>query len=302
MDLPTETNAAAQDSLAALLRWFSGYRWAAVAYSAGADSTLVLKAAVLALGPQCVFAITADSPSLARSEFQIAQQTAREFGVRHIVVQTAELANPAYAQNDHDRCYHCKSAFYAAASHAANELLTDLTAGAAGDHALHAEFILADGTNADDFQDIRPGLRAAEEAGIRHPLADCGIGKDGVRQISAVLGLPTWNKPEAACLASRIVSGIPVTLQNLAMVEKAERCLKDRGFLHVRVRYHESAKHGPLARIELDPGDIALLCSPGQREQVVAELKHTGFSYVVLDLEGYKKGGRAVPDTQQGQQ
>jgi len=274
-----------------------------VAYSGGVDSALVLHAACQSLGCRQVVAITADSPSLARSELEDARAFTRSLGVLHLVAATSELSNPDYARNDAQRCYHCKHTFYgtaireAAAFFSAND---DYEA----DGAPNGRTALVDGTNADDFCDTRPGLRAAEQAQVKHPLADCGIGKQQVRQLSRHCGLPMWNKPAMACLASRIEQSTCVTKENLAMVEQAEAALRRLGCAGVRVRYHQLGRAGAdsgadshgsgltLARVELAEQDLAQAGSAVWREKAVAAVKEAGFSYVALDLEGYKRGGK----------
>ncbi len=284
-----------------LLKWFTPYHTVLVAFSAGVDSTLVLHAAVESLGLKRVIAVTADSPSLARRELEEAKALTAKLGVRHVIILSQELENPNYSQNDSDRCYYCKKSFYC-------ELLTqapvivstvhgEQSSGSATD-----SWLIVDGANADDLRDIRPGLRAAAEAGVAHPFVECGFGKDEVRKLSLHCGLPTWDKPEMACLASRIQNSTQVSANKLAMVEQAEESLRSLGFSNLRVRYHELSSPSPdnpnqtiptLARIELSTESIEQAAAPRIRENIIRGVKNAGFSFVVLDLEGYKKGGRA---------
>ncbi|HYG56644.1 MAG TPA: ATP-dependent sacrificial sulfur transferase LarE [Symbiobacteriaceae bacterium] len=240
---------------------------AAVAFSGGVDSTYLLKVAYDVLGEN-VLAITAQSPSFAARELNEAMQLAIAIGVPQMIVEGHELDNPAYAANAADRCYLCKS-----------ELFAHMTA-VARKHGLRW---LAHGENADDLLDYRPGSRAAAELGARAPLREAGLNKDGIRELSRRLGLPTWNKAAAACLASRIPYGTPITRERLAQVEAAENRLWGLGFRQVRVRHH-----GDTARIEVPQPDMAALLV--ERASVVNGLKDLGFTYVSLDLQGYRTG------------
>ena len=244
-----------------------------VAYSGGVDSALVAAIAVEQRGAQAQ-AITGVSPALAPHLRQEARDQARWLGIAHREVPTAELADPAYALNPADRCYACKRELH--------RLLAPLAAAAGGAAVL-------DGVNRDDLGDHRPGIRAARERGVRSPLADCGIDKAGVRQISRALGLPWWDKPANPCLASRFPYGEPVTAARLTRVAAAEDWLRQRGFAGLRVRCQ-----GQAARIEL-PGDqlveaLARWQEPAQREALVAAFRGLGFSTVSLDLEGLVSG------------
>jgi pyridinium-3,5-biscarboxylic acid mononucleotide sulfurtransferase len=286
-----------------LLAWFRHHKHAVVAFSGGVDSTLVLKAAIDSLGPENVLAVTADSPSLPRSELDDAKQYVRLLGAKHLIVKTKELDNPAYIRNHSDRCYHCKQAFYAAVLREAETFCKKLSEEEQGASVGRGSSVIVDGNNADDLSDTRPGLRAADEAGVKHPFVELGIGKMTVRELSRFCSLPSSDKPEMACLASRIPTGTKVDEKNLAMVESAEAELNKLGFSGARVRYHElgfgqaagslSAHSAPsfLARIELDPAKIHEMTAPETRQKIVEAVKQAGFHYVVIDLEGYKKGG-----------
>jgi pyridinium-3,5-biscarboxylic acid mononucleotide sulfurtransferase len=239
-----------------------------VAFSGGADSTFLLAAAAEALGDRAV-AATGVSPSLADHELTDARLLAGELGVRHVVVATHELQRPGYTANSPDRCYFCKSELF--------DLLVPL--------AQIEGLALAVGTNTDDLGDWRPGQRAAKEHGVLTPLVAAGFTKAEVREASRRMGLRTADKPAAACLASRVAYGVQVTSHRLSRVERAEALLRSFGLPQLRVR-----DHGDLARIEVPLNALGMLVEPGRRDQLVAHLHELGFSYVTLDLEGFRSG------------
>lgn len=240
---------------------------AIVAFSAGVDSTLVLKVAHDVLGDN-VLAVTAVSPSLSRAELEEAVSLAHFIGAPHRLVETHEIEDPNYAANPANRCYFCKA-----------ELHDEL-------HALAARegyrYIL-DGTNLDDVGDFRPGQQAARERGVRSPLREAGLTKRDVRALARYLGLPNWDKPAMACLSSRIPYGTPVTVEALRRIEAAEGALRDLGFRQLRVRHHDT-----LARIEVPPADFPHLLAV--REEVVQRLKSVGYTFVTMDLAGFRSG------------
>ncbi len=238
-----------------------------VAFSGGADSAFLAWVAHDVLGPERALAATAVSPSLAGSEHEDCSSLAAEWGLRWIEVETEEMASAAYRANDADRCYWCKDALMVA--------LGPIAA------AEGATVVL--GVNVDDLGDHRPGQRAAGERGAAFPLVDAGFTKADVREQSRVLGLRTWDKPAAACLASRLPYGTPVTLGRLAAIEAAEAGLRSLGFGELRVRHY-----GELARIEV-PLDV-LERVLAQRDAVVAVVHHAGYRYATLDLEGLRSG------------
>lgn len=242
----------------------------AVAFSAGVDSTLVLKIALDALGADRVVAATGRSDSLAADEFDESRRLAEQLGVRHAVLDTQEFENENYLANPHNRCYYCKTTLYARLS----RFITD--------HGLRA---IVNGVNADDLQDWRPGLQAATEHGVRAPLAEAGVTKQEVRLLSEQLGLPTFAKPASPCLSSRVQYGERITPQKLRMIEQAESFLRSLGVRECRVRHHDN-----LARIEVNPPHIERLAAPGVREQVEARLRELGYQYVTLDLRGFRSG------------
>lgn len=238
-----------------------------VAFSGGADSAFLAWVAHDELGPDRAHAVTAVSPSLAPEEAADCEALAREWGLRWTPVPTSELSDPRYQANDGDRCYHCKA-----------ELL-DVTAPIA--EAAAATIVL--GVNLDDLGDHRPGQRAAAERGAAFPLVDAGFTKDDVRAASQALGLRTWDKPAAACLASRVPYGTPVTLGVLTEVAAAESALRALGFRQLRVRHY-----GDLARLELPAAELADVVA--RRAEVVAAVHGAGYRYVTLDLEGFRSG------------
>jgi uncharacterized protein len=243
----------------------------AVAFSGGADSTLLLAVCLQVLGAARVLAVTADSPTLPRSELAEARALAAELGAVHRVIATHELENTHFASNPLDRCYHCKHELFAAIrAHVETGALTHIVYGA----------------TLDDLGDYRPGMRAAQEAGAIAPLLQAGFTKAHVRALSQRLGLRTWDKPAMACLSSRFPYGTTLDAQSLNQVEGAEAFLRrDIGLRQVRVRHHAA-----VARLEVEPSDFALLLDADARQRVVAALQRAGYTYVALDLAGFRSG------------
>jgi len=242
---------------------------ALVAFSGGVDSTFVLQVAVEVLGPKAV-ALTAISASVAPEERREAVRLAQLLGARHVLVDSAEVQNPAYQRNPTDRCYFCKSELYALCER------TRLELGLAA---------VVDGFNADDRLDHRPGHRAAEEARVHSPLAEAGLTKDEIRALSQQAGLPTWDKPAMPCLASRIPYGTSVTEARLVQVGSAESELRALGLRTFRVRYH-----GEVARLEVAAEELDHFADGAFRARVNAALLGRGFKYVALDLEPFRSG------------
>lgn len=240
-----------------------------VAFSGGVDSAYLAWAATQVLGPAAL-CITADSPSYPDRHRQLALRTARECGLRHEVIFTAELDSPDYRANAEDRCYHCKHELYATLARIAAER--------------HIALVV-DGTNADDRGDFRPGRAAAREFGVRSPLDEADLTKADIRELARRAGLPVWDEPASACLSSRIPYHTEVTVEKLRMIERAEAVLHDLGFRICRVRHHDS-----LARLELGPDEIARALEPALRERIEAELRSIGYEYVTVDLRGYRRG------------
>ena len=242
----------------------------AVAFSGGIDSTVVAKAAQLALGDRAV-AVTADSASVPRREIAQARELAQLIGIRHRLIATEEFSDPDYVKNDGTRCYYCKSELYSRIQ----QILPELEVQA-----------ICSGANLDDLGDYRPGLTAATEHAVRHPLQEAGFTKADVRALAKAWALPTWDKPASPCLSSRLAPGVEVTRERTGRVEAAEAYLRDLGLRDCRVRLHE----GELARVEVPVGDVARFAQPEIREALVRHLKELGFSFVALDLEGLRTG------------
>ena len=238
-----------------------------VAYSGGTDSALLLKVAHEVLGEQAI-AVTAVSPSMPKEELESATRTAREIGAQHLLLHSEELENRDYVANSPDRCYHCKLLRF--------DGLLQLAREKGFAH-------VVDGGNLGDLGDHRPGMRAALELGVRSPLMEARLTKADIRALSRSLGLPTWDQPSNACLASRIPYGTPITRERLQQIEEAERYLHGLGISQLRVRLH-----GDIARIEVEADSLPVLFE--NRAEIVERLRGLGFSYVTTDLEGYRTG------------
>lgn len=255
-----------QDRLVGLLRDMENV---IVAYSGGTDSAYLAWAAHLALGDKAV-AITADSASIPGSHKRDAEEFVRRFGIRHEYVETHEFDNPDYVKNDANRCFHCKDELF-------NVL--DEVAAARG----NATIVY--GVNQDDLGDYRPGQRAAKLHEVKAPLVDAELTKAEIRELSRLAGLPTWDRPAAACLSSRVPYGTPVTIENIKTIEVGEEELKALGFRQFRTRFH-----GELVRIEIDRRELPKALSLEMAGQLTAVFKGLGYKYVTLDLEGYRQG------------
>jgi len=240
-----------------------------VAYSGGIDSTLVAAVAARVLGGRAV-AVTAVSPSLPLGEAEEAAGVASRLGLRHRTVRTHETERAPYLANGLDRCYHCKTELYDVLARVAEE----------GDFP-----VVVSGANLDDLADFRPGLEAAAEHGVRHPLIEVEMTKPEVREAARKMAIPTWDKPASACLASRIPYGVRISVEELSRIGRAERLLKDLGFRQCRVRVH-----GEVARIEVEIDEVARLLEPAVRQSVVRGVRELGYRYVALDMEGFRSG------------
>lgn len=267
MDNPEDMDLPAKQSL--LRRCLAQYAALGVAFSGGVDSTLLLASAQRVLGDRVV-AFTGISPLHPSGEKEQALEMARRLGVRHILFETRELTDPRFTANTPERCYHCKVGLFEAMRREAEIL----GIGA-----------LAHGANVDDLSDYRPGFKAAKELDIAAPLIDAGLRKTEIRQLARSMGLPNWQRPAMACLASRIPYGTPIETGLLGRIDQAEKALHGMGIAPCRVRHH-----GTLARIEVDPGQVARLAEDALRGRVVAALRALGYSHVCVDLEGYTAG------------
>ena len=273
MSPPAQAAPTRGDSLAEkhahLREILGGYRSALVCFSGGVDSTLLLRVAHDVLGERCL-GLTTVSVTMAASERRAAVELAALIGAPLEVVESKELERPGFAENPTNRCYHCKAELLEIAGPRAAELGLQ-------------EGLL--GTNLDDLGDHRPGLAAADERGARHPLVDAGFSKPEVRALSRELGLPTWDKPQLACLSSRFPYGTEITPERLRRVDAFEDGLRGLGFRQLRVRYH-----GEVARLEIDLADMPRALEPGVRESMVALGRAQGFTFVALDLAGFSSG------------
>jgi uncharacterized protein len=240
-----------------------------VAYSGGVDSTFLAAVAHDVLRGRAL-AVTGVSPSVPPSEVREAEELARRIGIAHLLIETQEMDDPDYVANSPRRCYHCKSELYAKLRHVADERSIPW---------------IIDGCNSDDLGDFRPGQEAAREDGVRSPLVEAGLTKEDIRALSRQRGLPTWDKPAMACLASRIPYGTPVTVEALGSIGQAEEFIRSLGVRQLRVRHHDG-----IARIETDDAGMAVLMSDGNRQAVVRRLEELGYRYVALDLAGYRQG------------
>jgi uncharacterized protein len=241
-----------------------------VAYSGGTDSAYLAWAAKQALGDNAV-AVTADSPSVPRSHMRDAAALTNDFGIRHEIIQTLEFENPEYAANNPDRCFYCKDELF--------RRMEELALRFPGQTIVY-------GVNTDDLGDYRPGQKAAKIHEVKAPLVEAGLCKAEIRELSRLAGLPTWDRPAAACLSSRVAYGTPVTVENIQQVETAEEALKALGFRQFRVRYHS----GEMVRVEIARDEMPKALSLEMFDRISSSLKKLGFKYVTLDMQGYRQG------------
>lgn len=240
-----------------------------IAFSGGVDSTFLFATAVRCIGKNAI-AVTARSSTYPQHELREAREFARSLGGTHLEINSEELEIPGFRENPPDRCYYCKGALFAE--------LREVAEKEGAPHVL-------DGSNLDDLGDFRPGRRAAKEYGVRSPLEEVGLRKEEIRLLSREAGLPTWDKPSAACLSSRFPYGQEITREKLGVVEQAEQMLREAGFRQVRVRHH-----GDIARIEVPSEEVGRIASAVCLSEIVERFKRLGFAYVTLDLEGYRSG------------
>ena len=240
-----------------------------VAFSGGVDSTFVLKVAHETIGDR-VLALTTTSPTMPDDDRLSALEMARLIGARHLVIESNELEIPGYARNPIDRCYLCKHNLFTVCEAKARELQID---------------DIVDGLNLDDLNDYRPGIKAASEKRVRHPLVEAGMSKADIRELSRAMGLPTWDRPASPCLSSRFPYGTTITPDGLRQVEQGERLLHAMGFRVARVRFH-----GEVARLEVEADEIPRLLEPLTRATIDRELKQLGFRFVTVDLKGFRSG------------
>ena len=252
----------------ALQRSIGALKKVLVAFSGGVDSTFLLKTCIDVLGRENVLAFTGLSPTYPHSEKEEAQKVAASMGVRTVTVNSSEMEDENFLMNTPERCYHCKSHLFTSAWEIARE---------------EGCFFVLEGSNVDDLKDFRPGRKACTELDVKSPLLEAGLTKDEIRILSRKLGLATHNKPAQACLSSRIPYGVPITLERLGSIERSEAFLRALGMSQVRVRHH-----GNIARIEVEEKDFPIILK--NRDQIATELERSGFTYITLDLHGYRTG------------
>lgn len=257
-------------SLERLKDFIRRYNKVAIAFSGGVDSSFLLKAASDALSPENVIAITVKAAVNPQREVEEAVELAKHSGVKHILIDADVMSIPGFRENPPDRCYLCKKAIFEKIMKEARKYGIDT---------------IFDGTNADDVNDFRPGMKALKELGIISPLRECGLGKNEIRKYSKELGIKTWDKPSMACLASRVPYYEPITEEKLRMVGEAESLLQTMGFAQFRVRCH-----GSIARIEIAPEEMTKILDINIMRHINDKLKDSGFSYVTLDMQGYRTG------------
>ena len=250
--------------------WMQAQEGVLVAYSGGVDSAYLAYIANDVLGDLSV-AVTGLSPSVSDYQVEAAKRIALEHGINHLLIDTRELDSLDYVRNSEDRCFHCKSELYSRLARLGSRRFQG--------------FQIVDGTNADDLNDHRPGRKAAEDNGVRSPLAELGFSKSDIRQCSEAAGLENWNKPASPCLASRVAYGVPVSIERLSRIEKGESILRNRGFREFRLRHFENTARIEISKTEMSEPDFSQ-----KLDSVSAEIKRLGFGKVTLKLDGFKSG------------
>jgi uncharacterized protein len=257
-----------------LRQLLAGYGEVVVAYSGGCDSAFLLKVATDVLGPKAI-GLTAVGASLAPGERLAARALAAQMGAAQLEIESHEIDNPSYVANPTNRCYHCKTELY------------DIALAEARRRGIP---YVVSGTNADELSDYRPGLKAAAEHGVVHPMAEAGLTKDEIRAWSRRLGLSTWEKPQTPCLSSRLPYGTAVTRERLRMIDQAEQAVRSAGIRLFRVRHHEAGNGDAIARLEVSSDELPRMVEPALRAQVQAGVVAAGYKFVALDLEPFRSG------------
>ncbi len=270
MEVITMNTITKEKKLNKLKNIITNYKSALIAFSGGVDSSFLLNITVEILGKENVLAVTSSAETYPSEELEEAKQIVEEIGANHLITYTSELKNDNFTKNNEKRCYYCKKELFSELKDIADEKNFE---------------VVFDGSNYDDkVDDYRPGLKAVEELNVKSPLMEAKLGKKEIRQISKERGLPTWNKPSFACLSSRFPYGNEINTEKLEMVDQGESFLREYKFQQLRLRHHDENT----ARIEVSPEDMPLLVE--KREEIVNKLKEIGYTYITMDIEGYRTG------------
>ena len=270
MEVITMNTITKEKKLNKLKNIITNYKSALIAFSGGVDSSFLLNITVEILGKENVLAVTSSAETYPSEELEEAKQIVEEIGANHLITYTSELKNDNFTKNNEKRCYYCKKELFSELKDIADEKNFE---------------VVFDGSNYDDkVDDYRPGLKAVEELNVKSPLMEAKLGKKEIRQTSKERGLPTWNKPSFACLSSRFPYGNEINTEKLEMVDQGESFLREYKFQQLRLRHHDENT----ARIEVSPEDMPLLVE--KREEIVNKLKEIGYTYITMDIEGYRTG------------